>query len=119
MTIPGYMVLAAIIYAGLTSATIVVLGRPLIRRVEAKNAGEARLRYELTRVRDSAENIALIGGDDDERERLEETFGALAGALAQGDRAAGAHHLRQQRQHRARAGRAAPSRRAEIPRRAR
>jgi len=32
----------------------------------------------LTRVRDSAENIALIGGDDDERERLEMTFATVA-----------------------------------------
>ena len=73
------MVIAAIAYSALTSVAIVVLGQPLIRYVEAKNAGEARLRYELTRVRDSAENIALIGGDDDERERLQETFGSLAG----------------------------------------
>jgi putative ATP-binding cassette transporter len=78
VTIPGYMVIAAIIYSALTSVTMVFLGRPLIRAVEAKNSGEAKLRYELTRVRDSAENIALIGGDDDERARLEETFRDLA-----------------------------------------
>jgi putative ATP-binding cassette transporter len=78
VTIPGYMVLGAIVYSLLTSTAMVFLGRPLIRRVEAKNAGEAKLRYELTRVRDSAENIALIGGDDDERERLYATFGELA-----------------------------------------
>jgi putative ATP-binding cassette transporter len=78
VTIPGYMVVAAIIYAGLMSLVMVFIGRPLIDRVESKNAGEAQLRYELTRVRDSAENIALIGGDNDERNRLEETFGDLA-----------------------------------------
>lgn len=32
------------------------------------------MRYELTRVKDSAETIALIGGDEDERERLNETL---------------------------------------------
>jgi vitamin B12/bleomycin/antimicrobial peptide transport system ATP-binding/permease protein len=78
ITIPGYMVIAAIIYSSLTSFAMFFVGRPLITRVEAKNAGEARLRYELTRVRDSAENIALIGGDEDERAQLEETFGDLA-----------------------------------------
>ena len=77
-TIPGYMVIASIIYSTLTSLAMFFVGRPLIARVEAKNAGEARLRYELTRVRDSAENIALIGGDDDERANLEKTFGDLA-----------------------------------------
>jgi len=78
VVIPGYIVIAAILYSAVTSFGMYFVGRPLITRVEAKNAGEARLRYELTRVRDSAENIALIGGDDDERARLEETFGELA-----------------------------------------
>jgi putative ATP-binding cassette transporter len=79
IVVPGYMVLAAIVYALITSSAMVLVGRPLIRGVEKKNAAEAKLRYELTRVRESAENIALIGGDDDERSRLEETFAALAG----------------------------------------
>src|SRR3954451_18267123 len=78
VVIPGYIVIAAILYSAITSFGMYFVGRPLITRVEAKNAGEARLRYELTRVRDSAENIALIGGDDDEKARLEETFGELA-----------------------------------------
>src|SRR5215203_1841863 len=77
--IPGYMVLAAVVYSTITSLGMYFIGRPLVVAVEAKNAGEARLRYELTRVRDSAENIALIGGDEDERARLGETFGDLAG----------------------------------------
>src|SRR5215212_6942455 len=76
--IPGYMVLAAVVYSTITSLGMYFIGRPLVVAVEAKNAGEARLRYELTRVRDSAENIALIGGED-ERARLGETFGDLAG----------------------------------------
>jgi putative ATP-binding cassette transporter len=76
--IPGYMVWAAVAYSGLTSLATILIGRPLIWRSEAKNTGEARLRYELTRVRESSENIALIGGDDDERARLTETFEDLA-----------------------------------------
>jgi putative ATP-binding cassette transporter len=78
VSVPGYMVVAAVIYAALTSTAMILVGRPLIRGVERKNAAEAQLRYELTRVRESAENIALIGGDDDERERLKETFASLA-----------------------------------------
>ena len=78
LTIPGYMVFAALLYALLTSTAMVIVGRPLIEAVETKNAAEARLRYELTRVRDQAETIALIGGDDDERTHLHETFGELA-----------------------------------------
>ena len=76
-SIPGYMVFACIIYSTITTLSMFLLGRPLVRRVEEKAAGEAQLRYELTRVKDNAENIALIGGDDDERERLDVTFSDL------------------------------------------
>jgi putative ATP-binding cassette transporter len=73
-SIPGYMVFACIIYSAITTLSMFLLGRRLVRRVEEKAAGEAQLRYELTRVKVNAENIALIGGDDDERERLDATF---------------------------------------------
>ena len=76
-TIPGYMVIACVMYSSLTTSITFLLGRPLVRRVEEKATGEARLRYELTRVKDNAENIALIGGDDDERKRLDVTFSDL------------------------------------------
>jgi len=76
-SIPGYMVFACIIYSTITTVGMFLLGRLLVRRVEDKAAGEAQLRYELTRVKDNAENIALIGGDDDERERLDVTFSDL------------------------------------------
>ncbi len=75
VTIPGYMVFACIAYSGLMSLGMYLLGRRLVERVEDKAAGEAQLRYELTRVKDNAETIALIGGDDDERIRLETTLG--------------------------------------------
>lgn len=78
VVVPGYMVFASLLYAVVTSSAMVWIGKPLIQRVEQKNAAEARFRYELTRVRESAESIALVGGDDDERARLDETFGELA-----------------------------------------
>jgi putative ATP-binding cassette transporter len=53
------------------------IGNPLVGRVAAKNESEAQFRYELTRVRENAESIALIKGADDERGRLQETFGEL------------------------------------------
>ena len=76
-SIPGYMVFACIIYSSVTTLGMFLLGRRLVRRVEDKAAGEAQLRYELTRVKDNAENIALVGGDDDERQRLDVTFSDL------------------------------------------
>ena len=76
-SIPGYMVLACIIYCAITTFGMFLLGRPLVRQVEEKAAGEARLRYELTRVKENAENIAMIGGDEEERGRLDATFSDL------------------------------------------
>ena len=76
-TIPGYMVLSCIIYSAITSLGMFLMGRPLVRRVEEKSAGEAQLRYELTRVKDNAEIIALMGGDDHERGRLDVTLSDL------------------------------------------
>lgn len=77
IVIPGYMVIACFIYSAITTLGMYLLARPLVRRVEQKAAAEAQLRYELTRVKDNADSIALVGGDDDERMRLDATFSEL------------------------------------------
>ena len=76
-TIPGYMVFACVIYCTITTLAMYLLGKRLVDRVEKKAAAEAQFRYELTRVKDNAETIALIGGDDDERGRLDDTYSHL------------------------------------------
>ena len=76
--IPGYIAIAAVLYATATSVLTYLIGSPLVDRVAAKNESEAQFRYELTRVRENAESIALIKGADDERERLNETFATVA-----------------------------------------
>jgi putative ATP-binding cassette transporter len=73
-TIPGYIAIAALFYASAVSGLTYFIGSPLVSRLAAKNEGEAQFRYELTRVRENAESIALIKGADDERGRLNETF---------------------------------------------
>lgn len=75
--IPGYMVFACIAYSALSTFGMFLLGRQLVQRVEERTAGEAQLRYELTRVKDNAEIIALMAGDDDEHARLDATFSEL------------------------------------------
>ncbi len=77
-TIPGYLVIAVVLYTGLTSFGMLLLGRPLVSAVAHKAAGEGDFRYALTRTRENAETIALIGGDDDERASTMESFGELA-----------------------------------------
>jgi vitamin B12/bleomycin/antimicrobial peptide transport system ATP-binding/permease protein len=73
--VPGYLAFAAVFYAACVSLLTYAIGNPLVDRVAAKNEAEAQFRYELTRVRENAESIALIKGADDERERLTETYG--------------------------------------------
>ena len=68
--IPGYMVIASVLYSVFLSGLTWLTANPLVRSVEHKAAGEAQFRYELTRVRDSAEQVALINGEDDERGAL-------------------------------------------------
>ncbi|HWE17705.1 MAG TPA: ABC transporter ATP-binding protein/permease, partial [Hyphomicrobiaceae bacterium] len=70
VSVPGFMVLGVLAYSLITTLTTWSVGRPLIGCLEARNASEARLRYELTRVRENAENIVLISGDGDERQTL-------------------------------------------------
>ncbi|MBV8851541.1 MAG: ABC transporter ATP-binding protein/permease [Methylobacteriaceae bacterium] len=77
ISIPGYMVFAAVAYSGLASVSTLVISRTLVERVAEKNEGEAQLRYELVRVRESAETIALLAGDAEEEKRLGTTVGAL------------------------------------------
>src|SRR6185312_7645549 len=72
--IPGFMVYAAIVYSIVMSTSMVLFGRALINRIEQRNRGEAQLRYEMGRVRENAESIAMIGGADDEKEGLATTM---------------------------------------------
>ena len=75
--IPGYIAIAAVAYAVLVSALTYTIGNPLVEKVSSKNEAEAQFRYELTRVRENAESIALIKGDSDEKKRLGSTFEGL------------------------------------------
>jgi putative ATP-binding cassette transporter len=70
MSIPVFMVLGVLAYSLITTISTWIVGRPLIGCLEARNANEARFRYELTRVRENAEHIVLINGDSDERQSL-------------------------------------------------
>jgi vitamin B12/bleomycin/antimicrobial peptide transport system ATP-binding/permease protein len=61
--IPGYIAIAAVLYACAVSGLTYFIGNPLVARVAAKNEGEAQFRYELTRVRENARQRAALGSD--------------------------------------------------------
>lgn len=74
VTIPGFLVIAAVIYALITSTSIALIGRNFVRVSEVKNQLEAEFRYTLTRVRENGESIALLGGEEEERSDLDRRF---------------------------------------------
>jgi putative ATP-binding cassette transporter len=69
--VPGYMVWAALFYAGTGSLLSYWVGGSLINRNAERYAREADLRYSLVRVNEHVDAIALAGGEADEERRLE------------------------------------------------
>jgi vitamin B12/bleomycin/antimicrobial peptide transport system ATP-binding/permease protein len=88
MTIPGFLVIAAIVYAAIASGSIMTIGRSFVQVSEDKNQAEAEYRYALTRVRENGESIALLGGEEEERDGIDKTFTKV---LRQWARLAGQH----------------------------
>lgn len=74
ITIPGFLVIAAVIYAIVTSSSVAFIGRNFVRVSEQKNQVEAEFRYTLTRVRENGESVALLGGEEEERDDLDRRF---------------------------------------------
>src|SRR3954449_2274898 len=87
-TIPGFLVIAAVVYAAIASGAIMTIGRRFVQISEDKNQAEAEYRYTLTRVRENGESIALLGGEEEERDGIDKTF---TNVLAQWARLAGQH----------------------------
>ena len=73
--IPGYLVWAALIYAIFGTALTHLIGRPLVALNFQQQRFEADFRFNLVRVRENSEQIALLEGDEAERERLLMRFG--------------------------------------------
>jgi putative ATP-binding cassette transporter len=53
ITIPGFLVIAAVVYATLASGAMIYIGRRYVIAAEAKMQAEAEIRYALTRVREN------------------------------------------------------------------
>lgn len=74
VSIPGYLVLAAFLYAGSGAALGLLLGRPLIRTTNWLQTVEANLRFNLARARQHSEAIALMHGEAMERQSARRLF---------------------------------------------
>ena len=73
-SIPGYLVWAALIYSVVGTAFTHLIGRALIRLNFNQQRYEADFRFNLVRVRENSEQIALLEGENAERERLMDRF---------------------------------------------
>jgi vitamin B12/bleomycin/antimicrobial peptide transport system ATP-binding/permease protein len=74
ITIPGFLVIAAVAYAVLASGSMVFIGHRFVTVSENKNQSEAELRYMLTRLSENGESIAVLGGEDEERDAVDESL---------------------------------------------
>jgi len=74
VTVPGYMVWVALLYAVVGTALAHLVGRRLIPLNFKKEAVEADFRFNLVRTRENAEAIALYRGERHEEPALRERF---------------------------------------------
>jgi putative ATP-binding cassette transporter len=72
--IPGYLVWAALIYAIFGTGLTHLIGRPLVALNFQQQHFEADFRFNLVRVRENAEQIALLEGERAEQTRLQGSF---------------------------------------------
>ncbi len=77
ITIPGYMVWGCILYAFIGSFITHWIGRPLINLNFMQQRYEADFRFDLVRLRESSEQIALYKGEASEHKHLLDRFDSV------------------------------------------
>ncbi len=77
VTIPGYMLWAAVLYAAIGSVLTHYVGRPLAVLSFQQEKAEADFRFSLVRLRENTEGIALYGGEKAEKAGLIDRFAAV------------------------------------------
>jgi len=74
VTIPGYMVWVALLYAIVGTWLVHLVGRPLIGLNFNQQRFEANFRFSLVRFRENTESIAIYGGEAGETRGLSRRF---------------------------------------------
>ncbi|HZC84602.1 MAG TPA: SbmA/BacA-like family transporter, partial [Rubrobacter sp.] len=78
VVIPGYLVWGALFYAVLGTFVTHLIGRPLVRLNFDQQRYEADFRFALVRLRENSEEVALLGGEQAETNRLRDRFARVA-----------------------------------------
>jgi putative ATP-binding cassette transporter len=79
IVVPGFLVWCALLYAMLGTALTHWIGSPLINLNFEQQRFEADFRFNLIRVRENSEQIALLKGENAERGLLLQRFGFVIG----------------------------------------
>ncbi len=77
VSIPGYLVWAAVLYSVFGTYITHLIGRPLIKLNFQQQHFEADFRYSMMRVRENAEEIALLKGEEPEKRVFGGAFGRV------------------------------------------
>ena len=77
VVIPGYLVWCALIYAVAGTVLTQWIGSPLVRLDFEQQRVEADFRFNLVRIRENSEQIALLRGESAERGRLWTRFSSV------------------------------------------
>jgi vitamin B12/bleomycin/antimicrobial peptide transport system ATP-binding/permease protein len=73
--IPGYLVWASLVYAIIGTSLAHLVGKALVALNFRQQRFEADFRFNLVRTRENSEQIALLGGETAETQRLLQRFG--------------------------------------------
>lgn len=79
VTIPGYMVWVALVYAIIGTGLTHLIGRPLIGMNFERQRFEADFRFSLIRLRENSEGVALYGGEAGEHANFRARFRNVIG----------------------------------------
>ncbi len=77
ITIPGYMVWVALLYAIAGTVLTHLVGRPLIALNFARQKAEADFRFSLVRLRENSEGVALYSGEAGELANFRTRFSSV------------------------------------------
>jgi putative ATP-binding cassette transporter len=77
ITIPGYLVVVAFVYAAAGTWLTRWIGRPLAPLLFDQQRFEADFRFSLVRLRENAESVALYGGENHEFKTFQERFARI------------------------------------------
>jgi putative ATP-binding cassette transporter len=76
---PGFLFWVALIYAGIGTWITHLIGRSLVQLSFQRQRYEADFRFSLARLREYAEQVALLKGENSEKHSLRERFAAIIG----------------------------------------